>query len=173
MSDAVADADAEVDAESEDNPAVDVDPDGPVVLFDGVCNFCSGVVRFLAPRDDGELRFASLQSAVGQALLCEHDLPTDDFDSFVLVENGEASARSTAALRVCRHLRFPWSALAAFLVVPRPIRDRVYDVVAANRYDWFGRKDQCMLPTAELRERFLGGVEGGAMAADADADTGE
>lgn len=144
------------EADAED-PLADVDLDaGPILLFDGVCNLCSGVVRFLAPRDpDGRLQFASLQSPVGRALLARFDRPTDEFDSLVLVEGDDHYVKSAAALRVARHLRAPWSWLAALRVVPRPVRDAVYDLVARSRYRVFGRKDRCMIPSPGLRERFL------------------
>jgi predicted DCC family thiol-disulfide oxidoreductase YuxK len=131
-------------------------PEGPVVLFDGVCNLCNGVVRFVVPRDEaGQVRFAALQSDAGQALLRAFDLPTGDFDSFVLVDDGEYYTKSAAALRLASYLDGPVSWLAAFGVLPRPVRDAVYDLVAAHRYRVFGRKEQCMVPTPDLEARFL------------------
>lgn len=130
----------------------------PVVLFDGVCNLCSAAVRFIVARDPkARLRFASLQSDVGRELLREHGLtpPAGAPVSVVLVLGERAFERSSAALRVARLLRFPWNGLYAFLVVPRPLRDAVYDFIARNRYRWFGKKDVCMVPTPELRARFL------------------
>lgn len=142
------------------DPLADVDLDaGPILLFDGVCTLCSGVIRFVVPRDpSADLRFASLQSDVGQALLDRFDLPTTEFDSFVLVEGDDCYTKSTAALRTAASLRSPWSALAALRVVPRPLRDAVYDLVAASRYRVFGRKEQCLVPTPAVRERFVDGV---------------
>lgn len=141
------------------DPLADVDLDaGPILLFDGVCNLCSGVVRFVVPRDpDADLRFASLQSGVGQALLDRFDLSTAAFDSFVLVEGDDCYTTSTAALRTATYLRPPWSALAALRVVPRPLRDAAYDLVATSRYRVFGRKEQCLMPTPAVRERFVDG----------------
>jgi predicted DCC family thiol-disulfide oxidoreductase YuxK len=131
-------------------------PDGPVVLFDGVCNLCNGVVRFVVPRDEaGRVKFAALQSDAGQALLRAFDLPTSDFDSFVLVDDGECYTKSAAALRLASYLDGPVSWLSALRVVPRPLRDAVYDLVAAYRYRVFGRKDQCMMPTPDIEARFL------------------
>lgn len=149
------------DADGSD-PLADVDLDaGPIVLFDGVCNLCSGVVRFVVPRDStGDLRFASLQSPVGQALLRRFDRPTDEFGSVVLVEGEDCYTKSTAALRVAHYLDAPWSWLWATRIVPRFLRDAVYDLVAATRYDVFGRTDRCTIPAPGVRERFLdGGVE--------------
>lgn len=154
---------SDADAAATD-PLADVDLGaGPILLFDGVCNLCSGVVRFVAPRDpNADLRFASLQSEVGQALLDRFDLPTAAFDSFVLVEGGDCYTKSTAALRTAAYLRAPWSALAALRVVPRPLRDAVYDLVAASRYRVFGRKEQCLMPTPAVSERFVDGGVGPA-----------
>ncbi len=136
-------------------------PNAPrsVVLFDGVCNLCAGVVRFVARRDPhARFRFASLQSDAAQALLAGADAPSPLPDSIVLVDAGRAFVESDAALRIARGLRFPWPLLAAFLVLPRFVRDPLYRFVARRRYRWFGRKDACMVPTPDLRARF---VEGG------------
>lgn len=130
--------------------------DHPVLLFDGVCNLCNGVVQFIIPRDPaGEIRFAPLQSAAGKALLSGHGLPPNDLDSVVLVDEGEVYRKSEAVIRVAELLGWPYRAGAASRVVPRSIRDALYDVVAANRYDVFGRKDQCMLPDDDVSDRFL------------------
>ena len=127
-----------------------------VILFDGVCNLCNGAVQFVIARDPGaRLQFAALQSPAAARLVASagsrHALP----DSIVLVEDGRLWTRSTAALRIARHLRFPWPAAYALIAVPRPLRDWVYDLVARNRYRWFGRRDVCMVPTPALRARFL------------------
>jgi len=133
-------------------------PDGPVVLFDGVCNLCTGVVRFVVPRDEaGRVRFAALQSEPGQELLAACGLPTSDFDSLVLVDDGEYYTKSAAALRLAGYLDGPVSLLAWLRAVPRPLRDAVYDAVADHRYRVFGRKDRCMMPTPDVEERFLDG----------------
>ncbi|WP_327051158.1 thiol-disulfide oxidoreductase DCC family protein [Halomicrococcus gelatinilyticus] len=134
----------------------DVDTaDNPVLLFDGVCNLCNGLVRFVIRHDpDAVFRFAPLQSDVAAALLADCDVDADR-DTVVLVDGGDCYTRSTAALRVAARLGWPYRALAAFLAVPRRVRDAVYDVVAANRYDWFGRREECMAPTPDVAERFL------------------
>ncbi|HEX2202676.1 MAG TPA: thiol-disulfide oxidoreductase DCC family protein [Longimicrobium sp.] len=129
----------------------------PVVLFDGVCNFCNASVNFIIDRDPrGRLRFAALQSEAGEAFLRGAGMPTADFDTVVLVEDGRVHTRSDAALRIARRLSGAWPLLAAFRVVPRPLRDLVYDLVARNRYRLFGKRDACMLPSPEVRARFLG-----------------
>jgi len=138
------------------DPLADVDPHlHPVILFDGVCNLCHGTIRFLVRHDDeGVFRFAPLDSPVGQALLCEHGLPTEDHDSFVLVEGDETHRKSTAALRVARRLDLPWRLAWELRRIPLGVRDVVYDVVAEYRYDVFGKKDACEVPEPEVRERF-------------------
>jgi predicted DCC family thiol-disulfide oxidoreductase YuxK len=123
-----------------------------VLLFDGVCNLCNGFVRFIIERDPARrFQFAPLQSDAARRLLQAAPLP----DSLVLVEDGRFFVRSAAVLRVARGLRFPWSLAYVFVAVPRPLRDWVYDIVARNRYGWFGRRDVCMVPTPELKARFL------------------
>jgi len=140
---------------SADVDAVLDDIDAPILLFDGVCNLCNGVVRFVIRFDAaGTFRLAPLQSEVGQALLARHDLPTEDFDSFVLIEDGAVATKSTAALRVARRLDGPWPLLYPLLYLPERTRDRVYDLVADYRYRVFGKKDQCPIPEPEIRDRF-------------------
>jgi predicted DCC family thiol-disulfide oxidoreductase YuxK len=129
--------------------------DGPVVLFDGVCNLCNGFVRFVVRFDEsGTFQFAPLQSPVGEELLRRHGHPPDEFDSVVLVEGDGAYTRSTAALRVLRRLDGPWPLLAPLLAVPPSLRDPVYDLVARYRYRLFGRTDECQVPPPAVRERF-------------------
>ncbi|MEW5927897.1 MAG: thiol-disulfide oxidoreductase DCC family protein [Gemmatimonadota bacterium] len=138
------------------DPAVP-DEKGAVVLFDGVCNLCNGSVQFIVRHDPaGRFRFASLQSEAGQALLRRHGLDPTDLFSVILVEGGRAYARSDAALRIARGLTGPWRAAGALRAVPRPLRDAAYGWVARNRYRWFGKQEACMIPTPELRARFLG-----------------
>jgi predicted DCC family thiol-disulfide oxidoreductase YuxK len=121
------------------------DNDGALVLFDGACNLCHGLVRFLIAHDPAaRFRFAALQTA--QAMP-DHSL--------VLVEGGRTYTRSTAALRIARGLRFPWPLLYALIALPRPLRDWVYDWVARHRYGWFGRRDECQAPGPDVRGRFL------------------
>ena len=127
-----------------------------VVLFDGVCNFCNATVNFILSRDsEGFFRFAALQSEAARPLLAEARLPSSFLDNIVLVEDGVCYVRSTAALRILRRLSWPWPLLYAAVIVPRPIRDGVYDWVARNRYRWFGKSEVCRLPTPSERARFL------------------
>ncbi|MCA1058552.1 thiol-disulfide oxidoreductase DCC family protein [Rossellomorea aquimaris] len=126
-----------------------------VILFDGICNFCNNSVRFIIDRDpEGTFRFASLQSRFGQELLEKHNIPKTT-DSFVLVEEHHAFIESTAALKVCTRLVWPWRVLSVFLIIPKPLRDKLYRVVARNRYKWFGKQEFCMLPSENIRNRFL------------------
>ena len=130
--------------------------DTPVILFDGVCNLCNGAVRFVLRRERlRRFAFAPLQSAAATALLARHASSGALPDSIVLVDAAGLHTRSSAALRIARQLRFPWMLLAAGLVVPRPIRDAVYDVIARRRYRWFGRQQACMVPSDDVRDRFL------------------
>jgi predicted DCC family thiol-disulfide oxidoreductase YuxK len=130
--------------------------DGPVLLFDGVCNLCNGAVQFVIRHDPAErFRFAPLQSDAARRLCADCDAEATDLDTVVLVEGGECYVRSDAALRTARHLTFPYALLWAFRVVPRPVRDAVYDLVAEYRYDVFGRREECMVPSPALEERFL------------------
>jgi predicted DCC family thiol-disulfide oxidoreductase YuxK len=128
----------------------------PVILFDGVCNLCNGFVQFVIARDPAaRFQFAALQSDSARRLLARVDGLGQVPDSVVLVDRGRVYTRSSAALRIARGLPFPWSLARALIVVPRPLRDWVYDRVARHRYRWFGRKDTCMVPTPDLRARFL------------------
>jgi len=130
-------------------------PATATVLFDGVCNLCNGFVQFVIARDPAaHFRFGALSTPAAQDLLRAAGVQTAP-DSIVLVEDGRVYFRSDAALRIARGLRFPWPLACGLAVVPRVIRDRVYDVIAAHRYKWFGRRDACMVPTPEMERRFL------------------
>lgn len=136
------------------------DVDAPVVLFDGVCNFCAWSVRFIHAHDDGALRFAPLQSAVGADLLAQHGMDPDYFDSLVYIGADGVSTKSDGALHIARHLEFPYRLAWHLRFVPRIVRDAGYDFLARVRYDVFGQKEACMVPDADLRERFLATDDG-------------
>ncbi|WP_068676725.1 thiol-disulfide oxidoreductase DCC family protein [Oceanobacillus sp. Castelsardo] len=126
-----------------------------IILFDGECNFCDYSVQFIIKRDPkGHFQFASLQSDIGKELLKKYNAP-QAMDSFVLIEGNHCYFKSSAALRVCKHLKGAWKLLYFLLVVPSPLRDIFYELVAKNRYKWFGKKERCILPSVEERERFL------------------
>lgn len=126
-----------------------------IILFDGVCNFCNGAVNFIIRNDpEKRFRFAPLQSERGRELRAKFEIG-DDVDSIILVEDGQAFMHSSAALRVARGLGGIWSLGYAFIIVPAFIRDWFYKLFAKYRYKLFGKKDVCMIPTPEVRERFL------------------
>jgi len=127
-----------------------------VVLFDGVCNFCNSTVNCIIKRDKRDyFRFAPLQSTKGVELQTAHNLEPDALDTLVLVERGRVYTKSTAALRIARRLGGLYLVFYALIVVPRFIRDFLYDWFARHRYRWFGKKDECMVPTAKVRGKFL------------------
>ena len=131
-------------------------PPKPVILFDGVCNYCNGMVNFLIRKDkQRRFLFAPLQSNAGQELLRQFGLNTTQLDSFIFISDGKAYLRSTAGLKLYNQLPWYWKWTQLFWIVPRVIRDAVYNFIARNRYKWFGKRDQCMVPGAEVRERFL------------------
>ncbi len=128
----------------------------PVILFDGVCNFCNAGVNFILRQDRFKVfRFAALQSGAGKKILAKFQLPEKDFDSFLLLENNKLYKYSTAGLRIYGKLPWYWKWTQVFWLVPAFLRDPVYHLIARNRYKWFGKKDQCMVPSADIRDRFL------------------
>lgn len=128
----------------------------PVVLFDGVCNLCNGVVKFAIKRDKKEqLHFASLQSDVAKDLMRQHGLDENQLKTFILIENGQAYTRSSAGLRLARYFNGLWPLCYAFMIIPTPIRDAVYNLISNNRYRWFGKEESCMIPSPDIRARFL------------------
>ena len=150
----------------------DPNPEGPIVLFDGVCNLCAGAVRFIIRRDRrARFRFAALQSDVGRRILAATGAPEagtplpkagaprpeteEPPASLILVADGRTHARSGAALRIAAGLDGGWPLLAIFLLIPAPLRDLAYRFVARNRYRWFGRKTACELPPTDESWRFL------------------
>ncbi len=127
-----------------------------LLLFDGICNLCNTTVQTIIKYDTKEIfKFAALQSPVGQQILQQFQLPKKNFETLVLVENTHCYFRSTAALRVAWRLGGFWRLLYLFIIIPRPLRDYIYSFVAKNRYKWYGKQASCMMPTPELRRRFL------------------
>jgi len=127
-----------------------------VVLFDGVCNLCNSSVQFILTRDKKQqFLFGSLQGAYGQATLLKYHLPTDQLNSFMLLEGEKLYTHSSGALRMLKHLGGGWQLLYAFIIVPKFIRDGVYNWIARNRYKWFGKQESCWLPKPEWKARFL------------------
>jgi len=135
---------------------VNIDIKSPVLLFDGVCNLCNASVQWVLKRDrKGIFRFAALQSEAGRALLRQSGLSSENFDTVVLVDGDRVFTRSDAALEIVRRIGGPWSLLGIFRIVPRPLRNAVYDWVARYRYRWFGKTQSCMIPQPEWAKRFI------------------
>ncbi len=131
----------------------------PIILFDGVCNLCNSTVQWVIEHDkEGRFRFATLQSNAARREL-EELIGTDEIDalpdSIVLLDSDGVHTRSAAAIRIARALGSPYALLGLGALVPRPLRDAVYNLIARHRYRWFGRRDTCMIPTPDLSARFL------------------
>lgn len=128
----------------------------PVILFDGVCNYCNFMVNFAIRHDKkARLQFAPLQSDTGKALFQQYQLPPDT-DSVVFIDQGKALLHSDAALGIARYLDWPARILYGFIIIPRFIRNPFYKWIAKNRYRFFGKKETCMIPTPDVKSRFLG-----------------
>jgi predicted DCC family thiol-disulfide oxidoreductase YuxK len=128
----------------------------PVLLFDGYCNLCSSSVVFILKRERHDtLRFASLQSNIAREILDNFDLTESKPDSIVLIEDDQVFFQSAAALKVTKKLKWPWPLLWFFIIVPRFIRDAVYNYIAKNRYKWFGQKQQCFVPGRDMSYKFI------------------
>ena len=131
-------------------------PNHAIILFDGVCNLCTSTIQFIIKRDpQGYFTFASLQSEIGRQLLEEHGLQPDALDTFVLVEGSRCFTRSDAALRIAQHLSGGWSLVRVLSLIPKPVRDWGYTVLARYRYRWFGTHETCMVPSRDILDRFL------------------
>ena len=127
----------------------------PIILFDGVCNFCNGAVQFIIKHDKrGIFQFASLQSSIGKELI-ETKPGLKDLDSVILIQNGIVKTESTAALQISKKLDGWPKIFYIFIVIPAPIRNYFYKLFASNRYRLFGKSETCMIPTKEIRDRFL------------------
>ncbi|GER59443.1 thiol-disulfide oxidoreductase DCC family protein [Patiriisocius marinus] len=127
-----------------------------ILLFDGVCNLCNSAVNFVIKLDNKDVfRFTALQEEPGKSYLTKYNIDPKNIDSIVLIENGKAYVKSSAALRTAKYLGGAWPLLYVFIIVPAFIRDVVYDYIAKNRYKWYGKKDSCMIPTPELKAKFL------------------
>jgi len=128
----------------------------PIVLFDGVCNLCNRMVQFIIKRDkEKKFLFASLQGKTGKEILKKFNVPANEFNSFILAEGDKIYTKSTAALRIARQMGGGWKMLYGFIIVPSFIRNAFYNLIARNRYKWFGKKEECMVPAPELSKRFL------------------
>ena len=130
--------------------------DKPILFFDGVCNLCSGFVQFVIERDpESKFRFASLQSGTGQKVLRDNKLSETNLSTVILLKDGKYFTHSDVALEMSRDMGGLWTFFYVFKIIPKTLRDKIYDWVATNRYKWFGEKESCWLPTPELQARFL------------------
>jgi predicted DCC family thiol-disulfide oxidoreductase YuxK len=130
--------------------------DKGIVLFDGVCNFCNSSINFMIRNDSTDyFRFLTLQSEKGKKIVERYNLDPENLQTVILLENGKIYTRSTAALRIAKKLRGAWKLFYAFVIVPTFIRDFFYNIIAKNRYRWWGQKDACMVPTPDVRKKFL------------------
>lgn len=128
----------------------------PIILFDGVCNYCNSVVNFVIRQDKKNIfRFSPLQSPMAQRLLEQYGLPASRPDSMLLIDSGRIYHHSSAVLRLYQRLPWYWKWTQLFWIIPKFIRDAVYDFIARNRYKWFGKKEECMVPGDDVKERFI------------------
>ena len=127
-----------------------------MILFDGVCNFCNGTVNFIMARDKKQrFKFAALQSEAGQNILGKFNLKITDFDTIILAESNGYYEKSTAALKIAKELGGIWKLFYAFIIIPTFIRNFFYNIIAKNRYRWFGKREKCRVPTPKEHEKFL------------------
>jgi predicted DCC family thiol-disulfide oxidoreductase YuxK len=127
-----------------------------ILLFDGICNLCNGAVRFIIKRDTArKFKFAALQSEAGRQWLEKFRLTEESTDSFVLIQGDHYYLRSSAALRVLKEIGGGWKFFYVFMIIPKPLRDFFYNLIARSRYRIFGKQETCMVPTPDLQERFL------------------
>ncbi|OAD92424.1 thiol-disulfide oxidoreductase [Aequorivita soesokkakensis] len=127
-----------------------------IILFDGVCNLCNGAVTYIIKRDKKNVfKFAALQSEIGQQLISKFNIDTSKVDSIILIDGEKHYTKSSAALHIAKQLSGAYPLLFGFMIVPKFIRNSVYDYIAKNRYKWFGKKESCMIPTVELKSKFL------------------
>ncbi len=128
----------------------------PIVLFDGVCNLCSTSVQFLLAFNKKEnLHFASLQSNFAKELLLDQNIPNSELNTIIFIENKQVYTKSTAAFEITKHLTYPWRAMYYFKYIPKSITDWIYNLISKNRYNWFGKKNNCLLPKPEWKHRFF------------------
>ena len=128
-----------------------------IIIFDGICNFCNASVNFIIKRDPQAIyKFTPMQSELAQQLMAEHGIADADLDTFVLIKNGQCHVRTDAALEIAKDLSGFWHLCGAFRILPGPLRDFCYRLLAKNRYRLFGKRESCMVPTPEIRSRFVG-----------------
>lgn len=127
-----------------------------IILFDGVCNLCNGAVTYIIKHDKKNVfKFAALQSEIGKQLVAKFNIDTEKVDSIILIDDEKHYEKSSAALHITKNLSGAYPLLFGFMIVPKFFRNAVYDYIARNRYKWFGKKESCMIPTKELKAKFL------------------
>lgn len=127
-----------------------------IIFFDGICNLCNSSVNFIIKRDKrNKFKFAAFQSDIGKKLLEKHNYSNKNFDTLVLLKDNTIHTKSTAALLISKELNSFWKLFYIFIIIPKFLRDYVYLYISLNRYKWFGKKDSCMLPSPEVKSRFL------------------
>lgn|SRR5690606_1957947 len=127
-----------------------------IILFDGICNLCNAAINLVIERDKKDIfKFATLQSDIGQELTSNYKIDSSKVDSIILIDGEKHYTKSTAALRIAKQLSGAYPLLYGFVILPKPFRDVVYDYIARNRYKWFGKMDNCRVPTPELIQKFL------------------
>ena len=129
-----------------------------IILFDGICNFCNRWVNFIIRHDKkGKIKLAALQSEAGKRILKENNLAQliDNMDTFIFIDEEKNYTRSSAGIRIAKYLNGGWKLFFVFIIVPKFIRDGVYNWLAKNRYKWWGKRNECMIPTQDVKERFL------------------
>ncbi|WP_022953894.1 thiol-disulfide oxidoreductase DCC family protein [Leucothrix mucor] len=127
-----------------------------IVVFDGICNFCNSSVNFIIARDpEGKFSFAPMQGEAAKMLMKQHGIDNPDLDTFLLIKNGKLYQRTDAGLEIAKDLTGYWKYCRVFLILPAPLRDIFYRLLAKNRYRIFGKREVCMVPTPDVRERFL------------------
>lgn len=127
-----------------------------IILFDGVCNFCNFWVNFVIKRDEKDaFRFAALQSEKAKELTSKFNFDTSSMNTFVLIDEDHLYTKSTAALMICKQLNWPIKILSLFIILPKIFRDFIYDIIAKNRYNLFGKRESCRVPTEKEKLKFL------------------
>ena len=130
--------------------------DNPVVIFDVVCNFCNASVNLIMDNDtSGKIRFTANQDSAWKSMLTQFKVDVKEVSTVFFLENGKLFQRSTAALRIAKYMRFPWFLFYAFIIIPPFLRDPVYNFIARNRYNWFGKRDACRIPSLAEKSKFL------------------
>jgi predicted DCC family thiol-disulfide oxidoreductase YuxK len=128
----------------------------PIIVFDGICSLCNSAVIFIIKRDKKSIiKFVAFQTEKGKEILQQFNLTSQSNHSIVFIEKGEAYTQSTATLKICKHLTAGWPLMYGFIIVPTFIRNGIYQLIAKNRYHWFGKKEKCMVPSQALSEHFL------------------